>query len=104
LFNIVLNWGIPFLVLLPRATKQSLAILAAVSVMILAGRWLDLYLAILPYTGAPAPAAIMWEIGLFAGGAGLFVVTFFAILGRAAIIPVGDPFLAESLAPPVPSA
>jgi hypothetical protein len=97
LVNLVLNWGIPFLVLLPRATKQSLGILAAIALVILAGRWLDLYLAILPYTGAPTPTAILWEIGLFAGGAGLFALSFFAALGRAAFIPVGDPFLSESL-------
>jgi hypothetical protein len=97
LLNIVLNWGIPFLVLLPRGTKQNIGILAAISLMILAGRWLDLYLAILPYTGAPTPTALWWEIGLLAGGAGLFALAFFAAFGRAAVLPVGDPFLSESL-------
>src|SRR5262249_18007936 len=51
--NIVLNWVVPFLVLLPRATKRRASVLAAVALVVLAGRWLDLYLAILPSAGEP---------------------------------------------------
>jgi hypothetical protein len=98
--NIVLNWGIPFLVLLPKATKQHIGVLVAVSVVVLAGRWLDLYLAILPYAGEPTPTTFAWELGLLAGVAGLFALVFFAALGKAAVIPVGDPFLSESLPAP----
>jgi hypothetical protein len=97
LLNLVLNWGIPFLVLLPRATKQRVSVLAGVSVVVLVGRWLDLYLGILPYSGDPAPVSLAWEVGLLAGAAGLFALVFFAALGKAALIPVGDPFLLESL-------
>ncbi len=96
--NIVLNWAIPFLVLLPRAMKRQIVVLTAVSLIILAGRWLDLYLAILPYTGEPTPASLVWEAGLLVGAAGLFALLFFAALGQAAVIPEGDPFLCESLA------
>jgi hypothetical protein len=97
LLNIVLNWAIPFLILLPRATKQRIGVLAAVSLVILTGRWLDLYVAILPYTGEPTLTSVMWESGLLAGAAGLFALVFFASLRRAAAIPVGDPLLSESL-------
>jgi hypothetical protein len=95
--NLVLNWGIPFLVLLPRATKRRIVILAAVCLVVLAGRWLDLYLAILPYAGEPALLSAGWEISLLVGALGLFGLVFFVSLGRAAVIPVGDPFLRESL-------
>jgi hypothetical protein len=97
ILNIVLNWGIPFLVLLPKAAKQSIGVLAAVSLLLLAGRWLDLYITILPYSGDPTPTTLMWEIGLLAGAAGLFALVIFAVMGKAAVIPVGDPFLSESL-------
>ena len=95
--NIVLGWGIPFVVLLPRATKQRAGVLAAVSLVVLAGRWLDLYLEILPRAGDPPLAGAGWELGLLAGAVGLFGLVFFAALGRAALVPVGDPFLVESL-------
>jgi hypothetical protein len=96
--NVVLNWGVPFVVLLPRATKQRVGVLAAVSVVVLAGRWLDLYLGILPPSFEPALACAAWEAALLLGAAGLFALVFFAALGKAALIPVGDPFLPESLA------
>jgi hypothetical protein len=98
--NLVLNWGVPFLVLLPSATKRRIGILAAVSLVVLAGRWLDLYLAILPYAGEPALLGAWWELGLLVGALGLFALVFFASLARANVIPVGDPFLAESLPTP----
>jgi hypothetical protein len=97
ILNIVLNWGIPFLVLLPRWTKERFGILAAVSLVVLAGRWLDLYLGILPYAGEPAPVTEAWEVCLMLGAAGLFGLVFFVALRKATLVPVGDPFLAESL-------
>jgi hypothetical protein len=95
--DLILNWGIPFLVLLPRSSKQRISILAAVSVVVLAGRWLDLYLEIVPHCGGVPLAGAAWEIGLAAGAAGLFALVFLAALRKAALIPVGDPFLVESL-------
>ena len=97
ILNIVLSWGIPFVVLLSQAAKRRVAVLAAVSVVVLAGRWLDLYLQILPPSGNAPLAGAAWEIGLAVGAMGLFALAFFAALGRAAVLPVGDPFLAESL-------
>jgi hypothetical protein len=96
--NLVLGWAVPLVALLPRAARQRVGVLAAVSLVILAGRWLDLYLQVLPRSGgAPLGEAAWWEIGLAAGAAGLFALVFFAALGRAALIPVRDPFLPESL-------
>ncbi|HLN29045.1 MAG TPA: hypothetical protein VK395_14955 [Gemmataceae bacterium] len=95
--NVILNWGIPFLILLPKATKQSMGVLAIVSLVVLAGHWLDLYLGILPYSGNPTPSSAAWEVGSMLGAAGLFGLVFFTALGRAALVPLGDPFLPESL-------
>src|SRR5208282_2403888 len=95
--NVILNWGIPFLILLPKATKQSMGVLAIVSLVVLAGHWLDLYLGILPYSGNPTPLSAAWEVGSMLGAAGLFGLVFFTALGRAALVPLGDPFLPESL-------
>lgn len=95
--NLVLNWGVPFLVLLPRAAKQRAGVLAGVALVLLAGRWLDLYLGIFPPSGEAPLAGAAWEIGLLVGAVGLFALVFLAALSRAALIPVGDPFLPESL-------
>jgi hypothetical protein len=96
--NVILNWVVPLVVLMPQAARQRVGVLAAVSVVLLAGRWLDLYIQVLPRSGgAPLGGAWWWEIGLAVGAAGLFALVFFVALGRAAVIPVRDPLLAESL-------
>ena len=95
--NVVLNWVIPLVVLLPRAARQRVGVLAAVSVVLLAGRWVDLYLQVLPRSGEGPWVGAAWEIGLAVGAAGLFALVFFAALGSAAVIPVRDPYLVESL-------
>jgi hypothetical protein len=95
--NLVLNWAIPFIILLPRATKRRAGILTTVAVVVLAGRWLDLYLGILPGFGEPAWDSAVWEIGMLAGAAGLLGLAFLVALTRAALVPVRDPFLSESL-------
>ena len=95
--SLVMNWGIPFLVLLPRAMKARVGVLVGISVLVLAGHWLDLYICIMPYFGNPTSAGAVCEIGLLLGAVGVFTLVFFAALGRAALIPVQDPFLQESL-------
>jgi hypothetical protein len=95
--NLVLNWAVPFVVLLPRATKERLGILAAVAGVVLVGRWLDLYLQILPRAGGEPLTGVAWEVGLAIGTAGIFGLVFLSGLKSAALIPVGDPYLPESL-------
>jgi hypothetical protein len=46
--NLVLNWGVPFLVLLFRRAKESSAVLLIIAVIILIGRCVDLYLMVVP--------------------------------------------------------
>ncbi len=96
LLNLLLNWAVPFLVLLPQAAKQSPRVLGAASVVVLAGRALDLYLMILP-PFAPRPVFGVWEAGVLLGAAGLFILVFLRALRQAPLVPVGDPFLLESL-------
>jgi hypothetical protein len=97
LLNVVLNWVVPFVVLMPRAAKRRPGVLAAVALVVLVGRWLDLYLQVVPPSGGAPLAGAPWEIGLAAGAAGLFGLVFLVTLGRAPVVPVGDPLLAESL-------
>lgn len=95
--NLFLNWVVPFFALLPRMNKQRAGILVRVSIVLLAGRWLDLYLMIMPPFSGGKPHIGIWEIGLVAGLVGVFGLGFFAALRRAPLVPVRDPYLAESL-------
>jgi hypothetical protein len=92
LLNMLLNWAIPFAVLLPRGTKRSPAWMARIAVVLLAGRWLDLHLMV-----NRAPGIGLWEIGPMAAATALFLLIFLRATSRAAPVPLRDPYLVESL-------
>ena len=79
LANVILNWGLPFVVLLFRPAKESPLVLLIVAVIVLLGRWLDLYLMVLPPVVGSGPMI---------ADAGLFIAT----MGLAALIVVSRPF------------
>jgi hypothetical protein len=91
LLNLVLNWGIPFAVLLFRSAKEKPWVLFLVAGVVLVGRWLDLYLMILPPVVPVAATPGVWEVGpmLMALASGTLAVGW--ALGRAAVIPIHDP-------------
>ncbi len=95
--NLVLNWGIPFFVLLPRSAKRNPKVLVQVCVVVLLGRWLDLYLMIVPAVSPAQPLLGFLYAGLIAGAGGFFFLTFLRALCRTPLVPVNDPFLVESL-------
>ena len=97
LANILLNWLVPFAVLLRRDMKRRRRVLGLVATVVLVGRWLDLYLMIFPSVVGDAPRIGLWEIGLTAGGLGCFGIILVWILRGAAAVPVADPQLADSL-------
>ncbi|HEX9372566.1 MAG TPA: hypothetical protein VF897_16255 [Roseiflexaceae bacterium] len=96
LLNPVLNWGVPFLVLLPHASKHNARVLGAVCVLILCGHYLDLYLLIVPDT-LKAPAIGPLEILVPIGYVSLFVMLTRRALAQAPLVPRHDPYLDESL-------
>jgi len=95
--NLSLNWIVPFFALLPRVNKQRVEILVRIAIVLLAGRWLDLYLMIMPTFSGEKPQIGVWEIGLVAGLVGAFGLGVLAALKRAPLVPVRDPYLTESL-------
>ena len=94
--NLIVNWVVPFVVLLPRATKRDARVLIATALTVLAGRWLDLYLVILPETTAQPHFGLV-ELSTAIGAAAVLVVLTSRALRAAPLVPVNDPFLAASL-------
>lgn len=93
--NVVLNWGMPFFALLTRAAKHHRKLVANVCVIVLVGRWLDLDLMILPLEGGLVGA--LASAGLILGALALFFLVIVRSLGQAALVPLRDPYLMESL-------
>jgi len=98
LLNLVVNWGVPFVALLSRASKRNPRVLGGVCLVLLLGHWLDLYLAIMPET-VSTPTFGIWEAVIPLGYLGLFLFLIARALAAAPILPLGDPFLEESLHP-----
>ena len=97
LLNLVVNWIIPFLVLLPRRAKRTETVLLPVAVLLIVGRWLDLYLLIGPHLQGDEPHFGIWEILPVLGVLSAFLLIFFRSLKAIGVLPRNDPRLSESL-------
>lgn len=95
--NVLVCWALPFLVLLPRPTKRNEDLMLKVAGLLLAGHWIDLYLAVQPVFETEAPVLGIWEIAPLVGAAALFLLAFRRGLAAADVVPLGDAYLGESL-------
>lgn len=100
--NIVLNWVVPFLILLPRWTKRNKTVLQRTCLIILLGQWLNLYIMIAPkvmeHHGVMDPTITWIELFIALGYAGLFLFIFFKRLSQSSLVATNSPFLEEGLA------
>jgi hypothetical protein len=97
ILNLFLNWVVPFVILMNRPAKRSPSVLAKVALVVLLGRWLDLYLMIMPPVDGRWPRIGVWEIGTIAGGVALFLTVFARAFRRESAVPIRDPNLLESM-------
>ncbi|MBI2220125.1 MAG: hypothetical protein HYU53_02840 [Acidobacteria bacterium] len=95
--NVVLNWVVPFLALLSRPAKRNARVLASVAVVVLAGRWLDLYMMIQPSVTAGPPVLRAGDVAPVVGAVTLFVLVFARAFRQAPPVPLRDPRLAASI-------
>jgi hypothetical protein len=88
---------VPFFLLLPRWTKRDPRMLAKVAAIVLAGRWVDLYLAIQPATGATDPLFSLPEAGAMVGTTAFVFWVTASAFRRELAVPLGDPGVMDSL-------
>lgn len=102
------NFAIPFYTLIARDAKRNIKYLTRVGVIILITHFLDLYMAVIPGT---VHGHLEWgmgenvhhitfswwfEIGMFLGFLGLFVMVVTNALTKARLVPINHPYLNES--------
>jgi hypothetical protein len=71
--------------------------ISKVAIVVLAGRWLDLYLMVFPSLVGESPTLGLWELGLTVGVIGAFGLVLANALRGAPAVPISDPELVESL-------
>jgi hypothetical protein len=92
--NIAINWFLPFLLLMPKATARSKVVLKIIIPFLIVGQFIDLYIQIFPGT-IGEPLLGFQEIGTFIGFAGLFMLVTGYVLSRVNLYPVNHPYLEE---------
>jgi hypothetical protein len=97
--DLALNWGVPFIVLLFRSAKRSSLVLGTIAFIVVIGRWVDLYLMILPSQAGVGQGPGVIEVGLLLGAAGVFALAVFRSLSRASLVPLHEPAVREQTFP-----
>jgi len=95
--NIILNWFIPFVALMPRKSSRSKMFMVPVIILLMVGQYTELYYIVWPATVGEAKFGLL-EIGSFLGYVGLFSFVVVTYLAKASLIPKNHPYLEESIA------
>lgn len=110
--NLVINFVLPFFILMRNDTKRKTGTLMLTSIALLFGHWLDFFQMIKPgvlhtamesagehahgfTSGFTIPGLL--ELGTFIGFLGLFLYYTYTRLEKAALVPQNDPYLKESI-------
>ena len=88
---------VPFIALLPRWAKRSPVHLTALAIWILIMQYVDLYWLVYPAFSPEHVKFGFFEITIFAGFLGLFLMVVTRFLSRHSIVPLKDPRIEESL-------
>ncbi|MDP2188471.1 MAG: quinol:cytochrome C oxidoreductase [Sphingobacteriaceae bacterium] len=93
--NLVINFVVPFLLFMTRGSKRNESMMILVGVLLIIGKWIDLYIGIMPGTvGSHAHIGFV-EIGMFLGFLGLFTFVFTRSLTKASLVPTKHPYIKE---------
>ena len=94
--NIIINWFIPFMIMMPKKSRRSPVTLKIIIPVLLIGFFVDLYVQIFP--GIYGARVIGFnEIGGFLGFAGLFSLVVGYALSRANLYPKQHPYMEECM-------
>ena len=95
--NLILNFLVPFLVLMTRDAKRLTIFLKVAAVVVLFGHWLDFYLMIMPGTIKADARFGLIELGSYIVFLGIFLLLMLKTLSKASLVAKNHPMLDESL-------
>ena len=94
--NIIINWFVPFMIMMPRKSRRSALTLKIIIPVLLIGYFIDLYVQIFP--GVYGSRVIGFnEIGGFLGFLGLFALVVGYALSKSNLYPLKHPYWDECM-------
>lgn len=97
IFLILFKFIIPFLALAPRWAKRNFSYLPKICYLVLFTQYVDMYWLIYPNYNHDSPVLSGWEIGVFLGFLGLFLMAVNKFLAKHPVVPLKDPRAHEAL-------
>ncbi len=94
---LVFRFIVPFIALLPRAAKRNDNHVLLISTLVLVMQYVDIYWMVYPNFFDGHIAFGFWEVGIFAGFAGLFLLSIMAFWTKHSLVPLKDPRLHEAI-------
>lgn len=93
----IINFCMPILVLMSRPSKRNYFTVTFMAMVIVFGHWLDFYIMTMP-----GPIGANWnlnwyELGVFAGFAGVLMFVVYNTLTKASLVPANHPLLKETI-------
>lgn len=97
MFLLFFRFIVPFLALLPRAAKRNENHVILVSCLILVMQYVDIYWMVYPNFFEGQMVFGLWEIGIFLGFAGIFLLCVMRFLTKNNLVAIKDPRMNEAL-------
>ncbi len=95
--NLLINFCVPFLVLMTRDAKRQTRIMWTAGIIIILGHWLDVFMMVMPGTVGPDWHIGFVELGTMIGYFGAFIFVILIELSKAALLPKNHPMAPETL-------
>jgi len=95
--NLIVNFVLPFLLLMTHSSKRQMSLLQIVCVIVLVGHWFDFYLMITPGTMKEHGGFGFMEIGIACIYVAMFMWVTLSSLSKHPLIAKNHPMLAESM-------
>ncbi len=94
---LIFRFIVPFMTLLPRGAKRSDSVLVSVSILVLIMQYVDIYWLVYPNFYDGIPQFSLWEIGIFLGFTGLFLMSLIRFFTKNKMVAINDPRMHEAL-------
>jgi hypothetical protein len=94
---LIFRFIVPFIALLPKGLKRNDGHLVGVAILILVMQYVDIYWMIYPNFFEGHVTFGLWEIGMMAFFAGLFLMGLLAFFTKNSLVPLKDPRIHEAI-------